>query len=264
MTQDCFPLGFLDLSSSPHIFTPPRPFVWKPGGIPAPVGRCRALMPPARAGFPPAPSEPLPLGRLRAPAMSYPSCQARPWSQPFLSLPRPLGRGLHTGGPRGRDPGFMLCAHEQCQHVLSTELLSLGDLPDRVAGTVRMICRWEPSRRQAPFAYMFSPQALCMVGPQAWGQRPVWARGPPEHFPSFSPSPSLLWPLFLPRDLPGTQKRSPAARRDGWRPPGTGPRTCSRPLGVLRGQTHRVTLKDTPSFGGTVELAAEEGGGGLV
>ena len=159
-------LGSIVLTTHFHQPPPlPRTFLWKPGGIPAPVGKCRALMPPTRAGHPPAPSEPLPLGWLRAAAMSYPSCQARPCSQPLLCLLRPLGRDLHTGGPRGQDPGFMLCTHEQCQHVLHTELLSLGDL--RVAGTVQMICRWEPSRRQAPFAYMFSPQALCMVGPQA-------------------------------------------------------------------------------------------------
>ena len=59
----------------------------------------------------------------------------------------------------GGDPSFMLCSHEWFQYTLHPELVSLGDLPGRAAGTVRMICRWELSRRQVPFRYMFSPQA---------------------------------------------------------------------------------------------------------
>ena len=177
-------------------------------------------------------------------------------------LAEPSGRGLgaqeaqENKDPEGGDPSFMLCSHEWFQYALHPELVSLGDLPGRAVGMVRMTCRWEPSRRQVPFMYMLSPQALCTVGPQAWGQRPVWVRGAPEHSPSFSLRPSLLSlnpvNLFLPQDPPGTQKHSPTAGRDGWRPPGTGPGTCPQPLRGLRGQTHRVTPMGTPSLGGTV------------
>ena len=115
-----------------------------------------------------------------------------------VELAEPPGRAPGTQEAQenkdleGGDPSFMLWSHEWFQYMLHPELASLGDLPGRAAGTVRMICRWELSRRQVPFRYMFSPQALCTVGPQAWGQRPVWVRGPPEHSPAFSLSPSLL------------------------------------------------------------------------
>ena len=110
---------------------------------------------------------------------------------------------------------FMLCSHECFQHALHPELAPLRDIPGRAAGTVRMVCRRESSRRQVPFMYMFSPQALCTVGPQAWGQRPAWVRGAPEHAPFFSLSPSLLGP---PRHSvsPSRPSRDPETLTNSW------------------------------------------------
>lgn len=76
-----------------------------------------------------------------------------------------------------------------------------------------MVCRWEPNRKQEPFAYICSPQGLCTVGPQAWGYRPV-SKDSPEHLLTF---PSLLAsssPLLCPRKLTNKQEQLVEAARD--------------------------------------------------
>lgn len=164
----------------------------------------------------------------------------------------------------------MLCSHECFQHVLHPELAPLGDIPGRAAGTVRMICRWESSRRQVPFMYMFTPQALCTVGPQAWGQRPVWVRGAPEHAPSFSLSPSLLCPPRHsvspsrpsrdPETLTNSWERWVEAARDRPRDMSTASEVAER--ADTQGHTHGYTLTWGDSLGWRLRRG-QSGVGGL-
>lgn len=99
--------------------------------------------------------------------------------------------------------------------------------------------------------HTYSPHRLC-----AWlGRRPkgrgLYEQGDPQSSPySSCPAPASPSPCPSPCHPPRTQGNLPAARSDRWRLSGTGPGTRSRPLGVLRGQTHRIT--DTPPFGGRV------------
>lgn len=156
----------------------------------------------------------------------------------------------------GPDTGLMP-AHPQCQHVLHREPWPAGDLPGRASGTVWRISQCEPSRRQEPFEYEFSPQTLCRVGPQAWRQKPV------SQEPLAPPPPSPPAPASSPTTpLPATvaqSTHSPEARSGWWRLLGSGPRTCSRPRGGLRGQTHGVSLTAHTHLRGGSGLEAKRG-----
>lgn len=112
--------------------------------------------------------------------------------------------------------------------------------PCRASGSLWVGQEEEVHRKQTPAKCMFSLHAWCTVGPQAWGQRVVGRAAPasvPSQHPTLhkSPAPAVPGP-HPPQDAPVTQGDSPAAEGVWWQLPGTGPGTCSQPLGALRGQ----------------------------
>ena len=265
MTQNCLPLGSLVVTFSPPKALPLESRTRLCPCWQAPQASCSSSI---TLGPPPFPSELSQLTQRGSAAMSHPSCQARQRSRPLLSLLGLLGRGCVQGGL-----GFRLCTQEQRQRVLCAELPALGDLPGRAVGTVPRVCRRESSRRQEPLAYMFSPQALGMVGPQACGQRPVWTRGSPERSPHLHPQPQLLLapvpPLrssWAPEKLTSNEERLVEAARDRPRDIFTASGGAGR--ADTEGHTHGTPF---PGWGGgESRLEAEEGtawgrrGGGSV